>query len=298
MRAIVLHNPDAGNGDVAADELLAALAGGGVTAVRYCSTRQPDFAQALGEPADLIVVAGGDGTVIKVVPHLRGRTLPIAILPLGGANNVARSLGITGDPLEIARGGWQGSDRRRLDIGAARGPWGRRLFIEAVGLGALAEAAAAIDKSGVSGPDKSELARRALCETVAAAQPQEVRLTIDGQEVGLRCLLAEIMNLAATGPKLLLAPAADPGDGLLDLVYLEPEARADMLAWLEAPAEGVPPLVTRRGRGFTFEWRQGQLRVGDTFPSPPASPCTVAVELLPEAVTVLAPRAPIPGGIE
>ena len=35
------------------------------------------------------------------------------------------------------------------------------------------------------------------------------------------------MNLAATGPKLLLAPAADPGDGLLDLVYLEPEARDD-----------------------------------------------------------------------
>ena len=44
----------------------------------------------------------------------------------------------------------------------------------------------------------------------------------------------EIMNIASIGPRLLLAPAADPGDGLLDLVSLEPEARADMLAWLGA----------------------------------------------------------------
>lgn len=127
MRAILLHNPGAGSGDTAAEDLLAALACGGVTA-RYCSTKAPDFPDALREPADLVVVAGGDGTVVKAIDHLRARNTPVAILPLGGANNIARSLGVEGDPIEMARAGWQQTEVRRLDIGTASGPWGKRVF--------------------------------------------------------------------------------------------------------------------------------------------------------------------------
>ena len=291
MRALVLHNPTAGSGDVAADDLLAALAVGGI-AGRYCSTKQPAFADALAEPADLVVVAGGDGTVVKVIGQLRDRSLPLAILPLGGANNIARSLGITADPLAIARAGWRETSARRLDIGAATGPWGERLFVEAVGIGALAEATAAIDQRNVSGPEKSRLAREALLEVLAAARPEQVRLAIDGQEVVASCLLAEIMNTASIGPRLALAPAADPGDGLLDLVYLEPEARAAMLAWLERSSECPPPVTTRRGRVFAFEWRQGRLHLGDAFHAPPETPCAVEVALQPDPVTILVPAHP------
>ena len=293
MRAIVLHNPTAGSGDVAAEALLAALAAGGI-ASRYCSTEQPDFPDALEEPADLVVVAGGDGTVVKAIDHLRNRSTPIAILPLGGANNIARSLGITADPLEIARAGWRERHARRLDIGAAAGPWGERLFVEAVGIGALAEAAAAIAEREVAAPEKSRLAREALREVLAAARPETVRLTVDGRELEPLCLLAEIMNIASIGPRLSLAPAADPGDGLLDLVYLEPEARAEMLAWLEVSSERPPPLTTRRGRVFAMEWRQGRLHVDDEFPAPPESPCTVQLALLPDPVTVLVPASSRP----
>ena len=139
MRAIVLHNPTAGSGDVAAEDLLAALAAGGIAA-RYCSTKQGGFKHALRKASDLVVAAGGDGTVLKVIRHLRNRSVPIAILPLGGANNIARSLGITADPLKIARAGWGETNARRLDIGTAAGPWRKRLFVESVGIGALAEA--------------------------------------------------------------------------------------------------------------------------------------------------------------
>ena len=293
MRAIVLHNPGAGNGDVAAEDLLAALAAGGI-ASRYCSTEQQDFPDTLAEPADLVVVAGGDGTVVKAVGELRARSVPLAILPLGGANNVARSLGVTGDPLEIARAGWRGSAARPLDIGTAAGPWGEQLFVEAVGLGALAEAAAAIAGRDVPGPEKSTRARAALLEVLAAARPQTVRLAIDGMEVEACCLLAEIMNTASVGPRLSLAPSADPGDGLLDLVYLEPGARAAMLAWLETSSRRQPPLTTRRGRLFALEWCQGRLHVGDAFHAPPESPGIVEVALLPEPVTVLAPAGSRP----
>jgi hypothetical protein len=132
VRTIVLHNPTAGSGDVSAEDLLAALTAGGI-ASRYCSTKQPDFADALGEPADLIVAAGGDGTVLEVISHVRDRSIPIAILPLGGANNIARSLGMATDPLGIARAGWRETEVLRLDVGTAAGPWGERLFVESVG---------------------------------------------------------------------------------------------------------------------------------------------------------------------
>jgi diacylglycerol kinase family enzyme len=236
-----------------------------------------------------VVAAGGDGTVVKVIGELRGRNLPLAIVPLGGANNVARSLGITGDPFAIARAGWRNAIRRPLDIGIAAGPWGQRLFVEAVGIGTLAEAAAAIDLQNVRGPEKSELACACLLEMLAEARPSELRLTIDGQQLVVRCLLAEIMNIRSTGPRLELAPAADPGDGLLDLVWLAPARRAEMLAWLEGTAPHPPPLTTERGRVFAFEWGHGRLHVADSFPPPPARPCAIEVALLPEPATVLVP---------
>jgi diacylglycerol kinase (ATP) len=290
VRAVVLHNPTAGSGNLSADDLLAALAAGGIAA-RYWSTKDSRFPDALREPTDLIVAAGGDGTVIKAIHHLGDRRTPIGILPLGGANNIARSLGITADPLEIGRRGWRETDSRRLDIGVAAGPWGRRLFVEAVGVGVLAEAAAVVDKQGASGPEKSELAREALLEVLARAQPEQIRFTVDGQEVECRCLLAEIMNTSSTGPRLSLAPAADLGDGLLDLVHLEPEARTRMLTWLEDSMASPPPLTTQRGREFALEWRQGRLHVGDAFFGPPKRPCTVHVMLLPDPVTVLVPSS-------
>lgn len=49
------------------------------------------------------------------------RTVPVAILPLGTANNIARSLGIAGTPHELAES-WHIEHARKLDIGAANGP--------------------------------------------------------------------------------------------------------------------------------------------------------------------------------
>ena len=67
----------------------------------YQSIKDKDFKAALGENWDLVLVAGGDGTVAKVARCLVDRDIahriPIAILPVGTANNIARSLGIEGE---------------------------------------------------------------------------------------------------------------------------------------------------------------------------------------------------------
>ena len=163
-------------------DLLAALAAGGI-ASRYRSTKQPDFADALGEPADLIVAAGGDGTVLKVISHLRDRSIPIAILPLGGANNIARSLGrATADALGIARGGLAGDQGAPPRCRHCRRPVGKASVRRGVGVGALAEAMATVDEGNFTGPETSALARQGLIEVLAAARPVELKLTIDRRE--------------------------------------------------------------------------------------------------------------------
>jgi diacylglycerol kinase (ATP) len=93
----------------------------------------------------VVLVAGGDGTVAKVARCLVDRDaahrIPIAILPVGTANNIARSLGIEGEVGGLLSG-LSNAKTRYLDVGLARGPWGERNFLEAVGCGSIAEAIA------------------------------------------------------------------------------------------------------------------------------------------------------------
>ena len=84
-------------------------------------------------------MAGGDGTVGKVARRLIGSRTPLAILPMGTANNIANTLGITGRSLEQLIKGWNTARCINFDAGVAKGPWGSRCFIEGFGTGLFAE---------------------------------------------------------------------------------------------------------------------------------------------------------------
>ncbi|PYI96041.1 MAG: hypothetical protein DME98_13705 [Verrucomicrobia bacterium] len=79
---------------------MAELANAGHHAI-YESTRKSDYKKALKKPTDLVLAAGGDGTVGKIGRELIGTGIPLSVLPLGTANNLARSLGFIGSPEEI-----------------------------------------------------------------------------------------------------------------------------------------------------------------------------------------------------
>jgi diacylglycerol kinase (ATP) len=121
-----MHNPKAGDAKHGRKQLMAALARAGHHAV-YRSTKKRDYKKALKDPTDLVLAAGGDGTVVKVASRLIDTGIPLGVLPLGTANNLARSLGFVASPNEIiAR--LRGSKKRVFDIGLARGPLGKRYF--------------------------------------------------------------------------------------------------------------------------------------------------------------------------
>jgi diacylglycerol kinase family enzyme len=72
--------------------------------------------EAHGKEVDLIVIGGGDGTISKALPQLLKLKRPFAVLPLGTANDFARTLGPAPDPLEAAEIALSGCEHR-IDIG-------------------------------------------------------------------------------------------------------------------------------------------------------------------------------------
>ena len=115
MRITLIHNPRAGNhDDEGAAELRKLLKDAGHK-LRYQSAKDEDWKRSLKKPADLVVVAGGDGTVGKVTRRMVGRGVPLAVLPSGTANNIARTLGLIGRPFEELVRSWEGARRVKLD---------------------------------------------------------------------------------------------------------------------------------------------------------------------------------------
>src|SRR5437660_2622519 len=137
MRITLMHNPKAGDAEHGRKQLMAALAEAGQHAV-YQSTKERGFKEALKQPTELILVAGGDGTTAKVACWLVDGGIPLSVLPLGTANNLARALGFVASPEEIiAR--LDGGKKRTFDVGLAYGPWGKRYLFEGAGGGLLAD---------------------------------------------------------------------------------------------------------------------------------------------------------------
>ena len=107
MNVTLIFNPDAGDDQQpSADELLKLIRQAGHTA-SYQSSKDENWQSALEQSCDIVAVAGGDGIVGTVAKNLIGRHVPIGVLPMGTANNVAKTLGLIDRPLEQLVAGWR-----------------------------------------------------------------------------------------------------------------------------------------------------------------------------------------------
>src|SRR5205807_368845 len=120
MRITLMHNPKDGDAEHGKKQLMTALAKAGHHAT-YQSTKKSDYKKALKKTTDLVLAAGGDGTVGKIGCRLIDSGIPLSVLPLGTANNLARSLGFIASPEEII-GRLEGRKKLTCDVGFARGP--------------------------------------------------------------------------------------------------------------------------------------------------------------------------------
>src|SRR5688572_33046215 len=99
MKATLIHNPGAGDNKTATVGQSEALLKEAGYKVRYQSSKERRWHKALKKSADIIVVAAGDGTVGKVARRMIGKGVPLAVLPMGTANNISKTLGIADLPV-------------------------------------------------------------------------------------------------------------------------------------------------------------------------------------------------------
>jgi diacylglycerol kinase (ATP) len=308
MRVTLMHNPTAGRGHPTGDELKTLLRTAGYK-VRYQSTKAKKCAHAIDAPADLIVVAGGDGAIRKIALDLVGCDAPLAVLPLGTANNIAKSLGISGTLAEIVAG-WALARPRKLNVGQVRAPWGKTSFIEGMGCGLFTDVMAALDAREESAPalfaqtdNPLGVAVRALHDALADYRAFDLRATLDGADISGRYLLLEALNIRHVGPNLFLAPDADPSDGYLDFVLCTADKRrevADYLAYRLEGKQAAPFLPVRKGKSLKLTWPGCAFRLDDRLWPPKrltdkkaksqtAAPAEIEIRLRRKSLAVLLP---------
>lgn len=288
MRALLVCSPSAANAGPSQDDLRSMFQQEGIEPTcRLIS--EIDLSEALHDKPDLIVAVGGDGTVSSILTQMPGCGIPVAVLPQGTANNIARSLGVYGSPRQIIAGLKDGYPMA-VDIGVATGAWGRHRFVEGVGLGLLVQAMAEIDAAGTEGEEQLRSCRKEFATKLIEEECHHFDVSVDGQDLSGDYLIFEIMNIGYVGPVLPLARKADPGDGLLDIVYSTAIRRGEMLQWLSTGPEGLdPPVEIVRGRKIEVSEAGTALRLGDNFSPSPAKAGKMVVELEHEQASVIIP---------
>ena len=304
MKVTLIYNPAAGRDEQpSANEVLRLVQASGYEAVLR-SAKGESWKSALEQPADIVAVAGGDGTVGKVAKALVGKGIPVAVLPLGTANNIAKTLELLDRPLQQLISGWAAARRVKFDVGVAKGRWGSRFFIEGLGIGLFTEtmyrldATSNADLAHLDGTDEKITSVLEMLKKRLQSPPiKKLKATLDGRDISGEYILLEAMNTSYIGPNLCLAPHANPSDGLLDIVFVARGEEDRLNKCLSDCIEGkpAPPTLTvRRGKHLQVQWNRFAVHIDDevwpdSVETAPRLSSPMDVTIKPDALEFLAP---------
>jgi diacylglycerol kinase family enzyme len=285
LRVTLFHNEDAGAGR-SVDEIRALIEGHGHRIVHVVD-KETSAELVLERATDLVVAAGGDGTVAAAARVLAGQHIPLAILPLGTANNIAKSLCCEGPAEQLIRG-WDHAQPRPLDLGIVSGDWGRDRFIESVGAGLIPAGIAAAKAERAGATAKPEDAIQSFRNVLSELPARRWTITIDGIVTIDDFLLVEVLNIPSIGPNIVLSQEADPSDGFLSVVIATEQHRQaldDYLAHREAGHDCPLALTPRQARRVEIQgWTD--VHVDDQLLHSDASE-TVSIGIEPGALEFL-----------
>jgi diacylglycerol kinase (ATP) len=223
---------------------------GGIVETRLTGSID-ELAALVSEQSRRLVLLGGDGSV-HAAANVLGPKPELALLPAGKANNLAHGLGIPLDLDAAARLAVSGATRP-VDGILASTPSRRYLAVEGVSIGfhAYARASYRADNSADLGAGvAAALGAVRRFHSISAAVQSD-----DALEV-IRFGQLFAVNFPLYGPGLRVAPSADPGDGLLDLVSVEASRRRDLPGMLTRLKHG-----THLDRSEARHWQARHARI-------------------------------------
>ncbi len=217
-RALLIVNRKARSGLRALDDAMRVLEEGGIDIVEAEIAAREKISEEIREDAaevDLVIVGGGDGTLNAAAPALVETRLPLGVLPLGTANDLARTLHIPDDIAEAARLIVAGTTRP-IDLGEVNGIF----YFNVASIGFSARLARRLT---------SEAKRRwgvfgyalASSKLVAESSPFTVEIEHDGKTDRVRTIQVSVGNGRYYGGGMTVEETATADDGRLDVYSLE-----------------------------------------------------------------------------
>jgi YegS/Rv2252/BmrU family lipid kinase len=241
LKALLVHNPTAGGGRAGrlVAEVAERLRADGVETEHHQTRSLEDARLAACEAAvsfDAVVAVGGDGTVGACAAGLADAAPPgrspggpgvraaLGVVPAGGGNDAARSLGLpAGDPLAAARL-LAGLRRRPADLATVAG----RAYLNVAGAGFDSEVnRVANQRLGWAG-NRPRYVGAVLAELVVG-RVATFELALDGRLTRLRGWLVAVANGPSYGGGMKVAPNASLDDGLLDVVVIHEIGKLEFL---------------------------------------------------------------------
>lgn len=234
----VLVNPTSGRGRgaTAADAAVARLRELGAEVREFAGISVDDTrrlaAHAVAEQPRALVVVGGDGTLSSVLDVVVDAGIPIALVPAGTGNDLARALGLPYEAsaaailaaAELALSGVP----RRIDVGQVETSGGTRQFLTVAALGFDARVSERTNR--LSWPRGKARYYLALLVELARLRPLSFSISADGAPVQyLPGTIVAVGNTASYGGGMPVCPAADPSDGLLQITHVAPLGRVKLI---------------------------------------------------------------------
>jgi diacylglycerol kinase (ATP) len=244
---------------------------------------------AVARGYEIVVAAGGDGTVGTVACELLGKETALGILPLGSVMNVARMLDIPRD-LEGAAAIVATGEVRTIDVGEAKG----QIFFEG---GSVGLNAAVFREAQQADSDRGRYrALWAALWVLLRYRPPRMVLHLDDRVLTTRALAVAVANGPYSGLGFTVAPDAAINDGKFDVVIFSRFSRTELIRHFVSIAFG-----RRRYSAKTATYRTSRVRIEGVHPLPCRADGhdlgSTPVEYMarPGALRVVAPRFIPPG---
>jgi YegS/Rv2252/BmrU family lipid kinase len=230
VAVLVSHAAGRGRAGALAADVLTAFREAGLKAHVLPATTGADgerqAAGAVAAGAGAIVAVGGDGTVHAALQAVAGTSTPLAVVPAGTGNDLARALGIPADSAAAARAAAEdlaAGTSRTIDAGRTGDRWWATVLCCGF------DSAVSDRANRLRWPKGRRRYDVAVLAELARLRPRELTIVLDGEARTLPVTMVAVGNTPWYGGGMKVCPGADPTDGLFAVTVVGATSRLELM---------------------------------------------------------------------